>query len=99
MINVKYTHKESNIKTESDFKDKDGLEQHKVDHPEMYDESTYNIVISDTSEQDKKAEVNQKSLEYLASTDWMVTRKSETGKEIPKDVLEQRQAARDQIQK
>ena len=39
---------------------------------------------------DSKAE----ALAYLRSTDWYVTRKSETGKEIPEDVVAKRNAAR-----
>lgn len=36
--------------------------------------------------------------DYLTATDWYVIRKLETGKEIPADVLEKRQAARDRVQ-
>lgn len=36
---------------------------------------------------------------YLASTDWYVARMSETGKEIPADVIGSRQMARDKISK
>lgn len=32
---------------------------------------------------------------YLAETDWYVTRKVETGKEIPEEILAARNAARD----
>lgn len=32
---------------------------------------------------------------YLAATDWYVTRKFETGKEIPEDILIKRQEARE----
>jgi hypothetical protein len=42
----------------------------------------------------KQQQVNQEAMEYLASTDWYVTRKSETGQEIPADVLNKRAAAR-----
>jgi len=34
------------------------------------------------------------ALQYLKDTDWFVVRKSETGKEIPADILEARQKAR-----
>jgi hypothetical protein len=36
---------------------------------------------------------------YLASTDWYVTRMAETGKEIPIDIFDARQEARDKISK
>ena len=34
---------------------------------------------------------------YLTSTDWYATRMAETGKVIPEDIIEKRQAARDRI--
>jgi hypothetical protein len=37
---------------------------------------------------------NAQAREYLASTDWYVVRKMETGVEIPQDVLDTRSAAR-----
>lgn len=37
---------------------------------------------------------NEDAREYLASTDWYVTRKAETGTEIPQEVLDARAAAR-----
>ena len=37
------------------------------------------------------------NLAYLASTDWYAVRFAETGKGIPADVLEKRQAARDAL--
>lgn len=43
------------------------------------------------SEQDK---INAEARAYLASTDWYVTRKIETGVEIPQDILDARTAAR-----
>lgn len=42
-------------------------------------------------------EINNKSLKYLANTDWYVIRFQETGKEIPSDVLEARAKARETI--
>ena len=41
--------------------------------------------------------INQESLKYLAETDWYVTRKQETGVDIPEDILTKRQAARDKV--
>ena len=39
-------------------------------------------------------QVNQESLAYLTSTDWYVTRKSETGVAVPADVTQARTDAR-----
>ena len=44
-----------------------------------------------------QAQKNAEARAYLASTDWYVVRKAETGVEIPADVLEKRQAARDSV--
>ena len=42
--------------------------------------------------------INATNLEYLAETDWYVTRKYETGKAIPQEVLIKRQEPREAIQ-
>ena len=50
-----------------------------------------------TEEQITEAElqaVKVNAIQYLNQTDWYVVRKSETGKEIPADILEARQKAR-----
>ena len=44
-----------------------------------------------------QAQKNAEARAYLASTDWCVVRKAETGTEIPADVLAARQAARDSV--
>ena len=44
-----------------------------------------------------QASVNMEAKDYLASTDWYVTRQAETGKAIPEDILTKRQEARDSI--
>lgn len=41
--------------------------------------------------------INQEARSYLAYTDWYVVRKQETGEEIPAEILEARQAARDRV--
>ena len=46
---------------------------------------------------DPQIQINAESLAYLASTDWYVIRKQETGTDIPEDILTNRQAARDAI--
>jgi hypothetical protein len=50
-----------------------------------------------TIESDPVAQTNMESLQYLAETDWYVTRKFETGKAIPQEVLIKRQEAREDI--
>ena len=40
---------------------------------------------------------NHQARQYLAETDWYVTRKAETGKAIPDDVATKRQEARDKV--
>jgi len=50
------------------------------------------------NENREKDRVNQDHIKYLASTDWYVVRKADTGKAIPSDIVFKRQAARDAIQ-
>jgi hypothetical protein len=44
-----------------------------------------------------QAQLNAEARAYLLSTDWYIIRKAETVVEVPVDVLEARQAARDSI--
>ena len=44
-----------------------------------------------------QSQKNAEARAYLASTDWYVVRKAETGTEIPADVIAARQAARDSV--
>ena len=37
--------------------------------------------------------------DYLAETDWLITRRAETGKSVPRDVLNKRQTAREVLAK
>lgn len=53
-----------------------------------------NVVYEDITAKLEQDRINAESLTYLASTDWYVIRKQETGVDIPQDVLEQRAAAR-----
>ena len=46
-----------------------------------------------------QAQANAEARAYLASTDWYIVRKAETGTEIPADILEKRQTARDAVVK
>ncbi len=59
----------------------------------------YTIEIEDVTSERERRRVNQESLALLASTDWYVIRKQETGVEIPQDILEARAAARAAIQR
>ncbi|MBO7043796.1 hypothetical protein J6W34_04585 [bacterium] len=62
----------------------------------------YKIVENKTvkiSDVEKAREKIMKYNDYLNFTDWYVTRKIETGKEIPEDVLNQRNEAREEISK
>lgn len=41
-----------------------------------------------------QSQINAEARSYLASTDWYVIRKLETGEDIPEEILEERVAAR-----
>ena len=60
------------------------------------DVTKYQAVLSDTTRKDLEAQaaINKTNREYLASTDWYTIRKSETGVEIPSDILTKRAEAR-----
>jgi hypothetical protein len=58
-----------------------------------------NPVYEDLTAKLKQDRINQECLQYLADTDWMIVRRSETGAEIPQEVLEKRVAARAAIVK
>lgn len=53
-------------------------------------------VVEQTPEQ-IQSQINQEALVYLASTDWYVTRFTETGVAIPDAIKTIRQEARDKI--
>jgi len=54
----------------------------------------YTVAITDITQQLEQEAINLASLQYLASTDWLITRLSENGTAIPQAVLDQRAAAR-----
>lgn len=54
-------------------------------------------VLADPPAPNPQIQINVEALAYLASTDWYVIRKQETGVEIPADILAKRQEARDSI--
>ena len=60
------------------------------------DVTKYLAVLSVTTRKDleTQAAVNKQSREYLASTDWYIIRKSDTGVAIPADILTKRAEAR-----
>lgn len=60
-------------------------------------EAEYTVVIEDISTQVQQEEANRAAREYLASTDWYVVRFMETGVEIPEEVSQARQDAREVI--
>ncbi|MEQ4616715.1 MAG: hypothetical protein ABN482_01565 [Corticimicrobacter sp.] len=41
--------------------------------------------------------INAEARAYLSSTDWYVTRRRETGQDVPPDIAAKRQAARDRV--
>jgi len=49
------------------------------------------------TQEELQAPINQDALEYLKSTDWYVTRRSDTGVAIPVDIDTYRAAAREAI--
>lgn len=54
----------------------------------------YTVELTDISAQLLAEKESQEALAYLASTDWMVVRKSETGVDYPQEVKDLRAAAR-----
>lgn len=53
--------------------------------------------VNPSEEASRQYAENLKHLQYLRSTDWYVIRKTETGVEIPMDILESRRLAREAI--
>jgi DNA primase catalytic subunit len=49
-------------------------------------------------EENPQGQINFESMMYLQETDWYITRRSETGAEVPQEVLIKRQEARESIQ-
>lgn len=57
----------------------------------------YQVEYIDISAQVEQDRINSEALAYLASTDWMQIRFTETGVEMPQDIKAARQAARERI--
>ena len=65
-----------------------------IEHP-----AEYTIEIVDITAQVEQERINDESLAYLASTDWMVIRQMDSGVPMPEDVKQARQEARNKIVK
>lgn len=59
----------------------------------------YTVEITDISAQLQQERINKESLDYLASTDWLVIREMDSGVPCPADIKAARQAAREAIVK
>jgi len=60
--------------------------------------TTPTVTIDDvTTDADFQSELNAQCLQFLESTDWYITRNTETSVEIPADILTKRQTAREAI--
>ena len=59
----------------------------------------YSIEITDISAQLEQERINKESLDYLASTDWLVIREMDSGVACPAEIKAARQAAREAIVK
>jgi hypothetical protein len=64
---------------------------------QSFDIPGYVVEITDISAQLSQEAINKEALEYLANTDWMVTRSMETGVEVPAEIKAERAAARARI--
>jgi len=60
------------------------------------DVTKYEAVLTDTTRLDLEAQavINKTARDYLASTDWYISRKSETAVAVPADILTKRAEAR-----
>jgi hypothetical protein len=65
----------------------------------LVSECEFEVIIEDITEKLEQERINQESLEFLASTDWMIIREIDCGIPCPEDVKLQRQAARSKIVK
>ena len=59
----------------------------------------YTVEITDISAQLEQKRINKESLDYLASTDWLVIREMDSGIACPAEIKAARQAAREAIVK
>ena len=66
---------------------------------EVHIPGSYEVEILDISAQLEQAQINAEALDFLASTDWIVTRAVERGEELSPEFKAERQAARDRVVK
>ena len=57
---------------------------------------TEKLPMLDELKEKKIKQVKKQAHSILSETDWYITRKQETGEEIPQDVLDERQSIREQ---
>lgn len=82
------------IKDESGKVVQEAMPEQVIEHP-----AEYELVVEDISVQVMQEKVNAECLQYLAETDWMAIRESETGVKMSEEVKLKRQECRDKIVK
>ena len=65
----------------------------------LVSECEFEVIIEDITEKLEQERINQESLEFLASTDWLILRELDNGTPCPAEIKAERQAARDRIVK
>ena len=55
------------------------------------------VITEEQKAREEQERINQEARAYLAETDWYVIRAQETGVEVPADILQKRQEARDRV--
>ena len=55
------------------------------------------VITEEQKAREEQERINQEARAYLAETDWYVIRAQETGVEVPVDILQKRQEARDRV--
>lgn len=68
--------------------------EHTIVHP-----AEFTIEVTDITSQVEQEKINAESLAYLASTDWMIIRETETGVLCPPEVKTKRAEARAKVVK
>jgi len=57
-------------------------------------QTRYDEIVSDLLQKENQDVANKTAINYLASTDWYITRQTETGVVVPTDILTKRAEAR-----
>lgn len=55
------------------------------------------VITEEQKAREEQERINQEARAYLAETDWYTIRAQETGVEVPADILQKRQEARDKV--